>query len=282
MQKSSAVRLYVALVAALLLTASPALAQFSPRPLNDPPGGETYHIEGFAGFWGPSADMLISLEELGIVGTTVDFKNDLGLTDRRVRDLRLVLRPGRKHKLRFESIPLKYEEGPVTVTRDIVFVGQRYRVGIPLSWLLEWQTYRVGYEYDFISRDRGFGGLILEAKYTRVRADFTTPFVTCPEPDPPACVGRIRGPVPALGGIVRVYVVPNISITGEITGLKIPRIQEKYEAHYADVDIFGTVNLTRNLGAQVGWRSIDVGLLFEKDTGSFVVKGMYFGLVARY
>lgn len=282
MQKSFSVRLYAALGAALLLTASPALAQFSPRPLNDPPGGETYHIEGFAGFWGPTADMLISVEELGIVGSTVDFKNDLGLTDRRVRDLRLVLRPARKHKFRFESIPLKYQEGPVTVNRDIVFVGQRYRVGIPLSWLLEWQTYRLGYEYDIVSRDRGFGGLILEAKYTRVRADLTTPLVTCPEPDPPACVGRIKGPVPAIGGIVRVYVVPNISITTEVTGLKIPKIQDKYEAHYADVDIFGTVNFTPNLGAQIGWRSIDVGLLFEQDTGSFVVKGMYFGLVARY
>jgi hypothetical protein len=273
MKKTVAIPLYGVL--GLLLMAAPAAAQFQPRPLDEPTTGERYHIEAFGGFWSPGADMSISSESLGIPGTTIDFKNDLGLTDRRLRDLRLVLRPARKHKFRFQSVPIKYDEGPVTVTRDIVFNGQRYTVGVPVNWAVEWQAYRFGYEYDFISMDRGFGGFILEAKYTDVTATLATPFFSE--------FAHARAPIPAIGGIARVYVMPNISITGEVTGFKLPEsVAEGYKAHYTDIDIFGTVNFNSFVGAQVGWRSIDLGYLVEDDTGSFVVQGLYFGVVARY
>ena len=92
-----------------------------------------------------------------------------------------------------------------------------------------------------------------------------------------------QAPIPAIGGIVRVYVVPNISITGELSGVKIPdSISKEYKAHYVDLDIYGTLNFTNNIGVQVGYRSLDVGYHVETDTGSFVLKGIYFGVVARY
>jgi hypothetical protein len=272
--KIPVVRLYCVL-AGLLLFATPALAQFQPRPLSDPATGERYHIEGFAGFWSPSATMLISSESLGIPGTTINFKEDLLLQDRRFRDLRLVLRPATKHKFRFQAIPIKYEEEGVVVRRDIVFNGQRYRVGVPVNWSAEWKTYRFGYEYDFISRSRGFGGFIFEAKYTDVTATLATPFFTE--------FAHASAPIPAIGGIVRVYVVPNISITGEVTGFKLPEsVAEGYKAHYADIDIYGTVNFNDYVGAQIGWRSLDVAYLVEEDMGTFDFRGLYFGIVARY
>jgi hypothetical protein len=92
-----------------------------------------------------------------------------------------------------------------------------------------------------------------------------------------------RAPIPAIGGIGRFYVVPNISITGEVTGVKIPdSISKEYKAHYADVDIYGTLNFTNNIGVQGGFRSIDVGYHVDSDTGSCVLWGIYFGVVARY
>ncbi len=39
---------------------------------------------------------------------------------------------------------------------------------------------------------------------------------------------------------------------------------------------------TNNIGAQLGYRSFDVGYLVDQDTGSFTLKGLYFGVVARY
>lgn len=270
----SAIRLYGVLAAALVLTASPALAQFRPRPVSDPATGESYHIEGSAGFWNPSAAMTISSQSLGIVGTTIDFKRDLGLKDQRFGELHAVLKASRKHKFRFQYIPIKYTQ-QATINRDIVFNGQLYRVGLPVNSALDWKAYRFGYEYDFIVRDRGFGGFILDFKYTDVRASLQNPILSE--------FAHARAPIPALGGIVRVYVLPNISITGELTGIKVPdSVSEDFKAHYGDLDIYGTVNFTNNIGAQLGYRSFDLGYRVDTDTGSFVLRGVYFGVVARY
>jgi hypothetical protein len=272
--KNAGVRLYCVLTA-LVLIASPALAQFNPVSVEGPTIGERYRFEGFAGFWNPSADMRISSESLGIPGSTIDFKQDLRLTDHRIGDLRLVLRAARKHKFRFHSVPIEYSREGVTVTRDIVFNGQRYSVGVPVNWVADWRTYRLGYEYDFIVRERGFGGIIAEAKYTKVNATLATPFFSE--------FARASAPIPAIGGIARVYVVPNIAVTFELTAFKIPSsIDEDYNAHYADIDLYGTINFNRYVGAQVGWRSLDVGYLVERDYGNFDIRGLYFGVVARY
>ena len=77
--------------------------------------------------------------------------------------------------------------------------------------------------------------------------------------------------------------MPNISITGEVTGFKLPdKLIRDSSGHYFDVDIYGTVNFTNNVGVQVGYRSFDVGYVVTTDTGSFTLKGMFFGVVARY
>ena len=91
-----------------------------------------------------------------------------------------------------------------------------------------------------------------------------------------------QAPVPAIGGVGRYYVMPNISITGEVTGLKIPTVQDKYGGHFADIDIYGTVNWTNNVGTQIGYRAMDVGYLIKRDTGSMTLKGLYVAIVARY
>ena len=141
------------------------------------------------------------------------------------------------------------------MTRDIVFKGQRYSVGVLVNSALEWKAYRFGYEYDFIVTNRGYGGFILEAKYTDVKAtldalDSTgSPLFTE--------FAHARAPIPALGGVVRVYPIPNISVTAEVTGIKLPNtISEDYEGHYADIDIYGILQLHPNVGTQIaGGRS---------------------------
>jgi len=265
---------WAGLATAFVLLASPAFAQFRPRPLNDPATGEQYHIEGVASWWRPSADMVIASEGLGIPGTSINFKTDLGIQDKGFPALGLVLRPAPAHKFRLQYIPIKYDASSV-LRRPIVFNGQAYPLNLPVNTMLDWKAYRFNYEIDFFRRNRGFGGFIIEAKYTDIRADLRSPLV--------AEFAHARFPVPALGGIARVYVVPNISITAEVTGFKIPdSIDERYKAHYVDVDIYGTVNFTNNVGAQFGYRSLDLGYLIKKDTGSFTLKGIYFGAVARY
>jgi hypothetical protein len=280
MLKRTTLRLLVLLPALATLFASPARAQFTPRSLDDPATGEVYHIEGSTGLWFPSADMTISSEALGIPGSDIDFKRDLGLQDQHFNEFHVVLRPFKKHKLRFQYIPISFDQSAV-LTKDVIFQGQKYRVGVPVNSTLGWKAFRFAYEYDFLYHNRWFAGVILDAKYTNVFAELSSPL------DIESV--RARAPIPTIGGIVRVYVVPNISITGELTGFDIPKsLLKNYQAHYADLDIYGTVNVTNNFGAQFGYRTFDVGYTVTKnsgvttDAGSFVLKGIYFGGVARF
>lgn len=274
MRKTSGRSLYV-LTTVAVLAAVPAQAQFQARPMSDPATGETYHIEASAGFWNTNSQMSIASEGFGILGSTIDFKKDLGLESGSLKELRVVARPGRKHKLRFEMIPVNIVSEDYPLTRSIIFNGQRYQLGIPVSSQFKWMTYRFGYEYDFLSRDRWFAGVMFDIKQTDVSAELDTPIIQEH--------ARARGPIPALGGVGRYYPLPNISVTGEYS--RIPyreTFTEDYKAKYADFNLYGTVNFNNYIGAQFGYRSFDVGYKFEDDTGSFVVKGPYFGIVARY
>ncbi len=276
MMHRTAIRVYAGWVVALalVLIATPAQAQFRPRPTSELPTGEQYHAEAAFGFWFPTATMVVSSESLGIVGSTIDFKPDLGLQDKTLPDLRLVLSPSRRHKFRLEFIPIKYESKG-TLKRTIVFNGQRYDLGLPVTSLLYWKAYRLAYEFDFITTNRGFAGFVVEAKYTDVTVNLASSVATE--------FARARAPIPAIGGIGRFYVVPNISITGEVTGFKLPEdLVVGTHAHYVDFDLYGTVNFTNNIGAQIGYRSLDVGYLADTDTGTFKEKGLFLGVVTRY
>ena len=260
--------------AALLCFAVPAAAQYKPRTLNDPATGEKYHIEAGAGYWFPTADMVVSSEQLGIRGDRIDFKKTLGLTDQRFPILDIQLRPARSHKFRLNYIPVNYTQ-TTTLTQEIVFNGIRYRLGLPVNSAIDWKTYEITYEYDFVVKNWGFVGFDLQAKYTDVQVALASPLASE--------FAHARGPIPAIGGIFRYYVVPNISVTGELSGFKIPdSIDSRYNAHYVDLDIYGTLNFTNNIGVKGGYRSRDVGYLIKSDTGQFTMKGIYFGAVLRY
>jgi hypothetical protein len=273
---------FFAVLAALAcwLMPAPADAQYRPRPLNDPATGEEYHIEAAADLWLPSADLVIASAGsgalTGLPGSEINAQKDLGFPDQqRFPALQIQLRPARSHKFRLQYIPIAFSGTDVRLKTAITFNGIRYDVALPVSSTMDWKAYRFGYEYDFVTKNRGFVGFILEAKYTDVSVELHTQIANE--------FARARGPIPALGGIARVYVVPNISITADITGFKIPdSIDNRYKAHYVDIDIYGTLNFTNNIGVKAGYRSLDVGYLIKADSGQFTLNGLYIGAVLRY
>jgi hypothetical protein len=278
--KSVSIRWYAGTTVAVLsvLLAAPARAQYKPRPLNDPATGESFHIEFGAGIWSPSSSIQVASAGSGalsgIPGTVLDAQQDLGFSDQRLPAISLVLHPAAAHKFRFDYVPISFS-GDSSLARTIDFNGQRYRVGLPLSSALDFKAFRFGYEYDFIRRTRGYGGFILEAKYTDIRVDVNAPGISEYQ--------ETRAPIPALGGIARFYVVPSVSLTAEVTGFTLfETIDNKYGGHYFDIDAYATYNFTNNFGAQGGFRSLDMGYLIKQDSGSFVLRGIYFGVVARY
>jgi hypothetical protein len=265
----------VALPAFLVgLLAAPAHAQFGAVRASNPPPGETYRLEVSGGLWNPTPALIVSSEQLGIVGTDIDFLADLGIEKKRFRQLDVVIKAARKHKFRFSYTPLEWQ-GDTILTRDLVFNAIRYRVSLPVQSRLQWKQYRFGYEWDFVSNDRGFAGLLLDVKYTDLAAELSSEFVGTE-------FTSAKAPVPAIGGIVRVYATPNASGTFELTGLKVPRIDDKYEATWIDWDLYGTYDVTRNFGVRFGYKVISLDYLVEEDTGDLDLKGLYFAGVLRF
>jgi hypothetical protein len=267
-------------ILAILGAASPAAAQYGARPLvgANQATGERYHVEVSGSLWSPTPDIVISSESLGIIGDQVDFVTDLGIEKSTFKQLKVVLRPSTKSKFRFEYTPISYSADH-TLTRQIVFNGQKYTIGLPVSSDMTWRAYRFGYEWDFVYRDRGFVGLLLEAKYTDINASLTSVFTGTE-------FAEAKAPIPAIGLIGRAYPAPNISITGEFSGSKYHSDavvkHEKYGGKYFDFDLYGTVNFNDYVGAQLGYRSFDVFYKVKEDNGTMTLKGLYFGGVARF
>jgi len=255
-----------------LAATAPASAQYGRPTMSDPAVGETYHVEASYGFWNPDLEATISSEQLGIIGTEIDVKSDLGYTDEAIRQFRLVLRPGRKHKFRVEYIPIKFE-GDTILNRDIIFNGIEFTGGLPVQSQFEWDTWRLGYEYDFVYTDRVYAGFIVEVRQTTARLQLDSPI--------DSEFTEARGPIPGIGGVFRGYPAKNFSITAEITGLNVPEIDE-YEGQFIDVDIYGTLNFSNNFGVQGGYRALDASYIAKLDTGDLTLKGFYFTGVARF
>ena len=264
-----------------LLTAIPARAQSGGGPSHsDIATGETYHIEVAGTLWNPSPSLVISSESLGIIGNQVDFVNTLGIQKSTFGQVKVVARPARKHKFRFEFTPIHYT-AQTTLQASFVFNGQKYAIGLPVTTDLKWNAFRFSYEWDFISRNRGFGGLVLDAKYTDVTATLSSSVAGSNGVE----YTHARAPIPAIGGIGRVYVVPNISITGEFTMFKLPGQaldNTNYGGSFYDFDLYGTINFNDYVGAQFGYRSMDVFYKVRLDNGTMDMKGIYFGGVARF
>lgn len=253
--------------------ALPALAQYSP-PM-ETAVGEDYHVEASYGWWNATPGLIVNSESLGILGTDVDLVEDLGITKKNLGRLNVVLRPATKHKFRFEYLPVEYLTDSVTLRREFIFNGQRYRVGLPVSTTAQYNTFRFGYEYDFIYRSRGFAGVLLDAKYTDVRVELLSPigeeFTTA------------VAPIPTIGFVGRGYVAKNVAIGGEVSFFRVPdNLSEEYDGEYTDFDFYGTVNFTNNVGATVGYRSLDVFYRANSDQGSLTFKGLYFTGVVRF
>jgi hypothetical protein len=257
----------------VLLLARPASAQY--QSLSEPATGETYRVEIAGALFNPTPTLLISSEGLGIPGDQIDFVREFQLEDETFKQLRIVGRPGKKHKFRYEFVPIRYEK-ETTITRSFVFNGQRYNVSLPVLAELKWNAMRFSYEWDFVYTDYGYVGLVLDLKYTDVEAALTNSLIGRE-------FARAQAPIPAIGGTGRVYVVPNVSITGEFTMFRLPEgIDEDYRARYYDFDLYGTVNFTDHFGVQLGYRSLSVFYEIESDAGDLKMKGLYFGGAVRF
>src|SRR5207245_2878360 len=92
----------------------------------------------------------------------------------RFDDVRIVARPGRKHRFRLQYTPVVYTAS-TNLTRTITFNGISFPASIPITSEFDWKVWRFGYEYDMVYRDRGFVGVLIEGRYTEFAASLAGP-----------------------------------------------------------------------------------------------------------
>ena len=257
----------------LVLVGAPAWAQVSERETSRRPLGDQYRVEVSGTMWNPSVFGVVSSEQFGIIGDQIDFQSDLGYKQTRFGDFRLVLRPSRKSKFRVQYTPIAYT-ATTDFKREIVFNGIKFPVSIPVTSTFEWKVLRIGYEYDFVVTDRGFIGMLLEGRYTKFKTELTSAIAE------EYTVAKV--PLPAIGAVGRVYVIPEVAIDFEMSAFKFPEVDSDYRANYFDWDIHGTFNFTDNVGVQVGWRRMTSYIFIEQDTGDIKFQGLWFGAAVRY
>jgi hypothetical protein len=269
------IRLFASVVLALFLVTARAEAQFTPP--TDIVAAEDFNLELGLMFWQPDPELTLTTGNV-VVGT-VDFVQEFGLADERFREFRVTLKPGRKHKLRFSYVPIKYDQDAV-LQRTIVFQDRVFPVSASANADINWDVYRFGYEWDFVSRSRGFFGVVAEVKYNKVKADVSASGTVLGQTQTISAAVDQTAPIPALGVTGRGYLHEYVSITGEFTAFKYEN--DDFRGKFFDFDFYGTVHLGKNVGAQVGYRSIDVEFLVDSDEGTMKRKGPYFGGLVRF
>ncbi len=223
-------------------------------------------------FWKPSPLLTLSTDTLTGAGVgEVDFVEEFGIEDKYFPEFRVTL--GRTHKFRASFVTFKYDAETI-IQRTITFQGRTFNIGAPATADIKWNLYNLGYEWDFVSRERGFFGLIVDLKYNKVEASIDSPVLTA------AATTNVTAPVPTLGAIGRGYVAPNVSITGEFTGLSFTPGED--ELKFWDFDLYGTVSAGRNFAVQGGYRSVVADYIIDEDTGDLKMKGLYFGALVRF
>ncbi len=260
---------------ALLLVTPPAEAQFSAQP--DIVPAEDFNVELGLMFWQPTPELSITTGNAQV--GTVDFVEDFGISEERFREFRVVLKPGRKHKIRFNYVAFNYDQDAV-LQRTITFQNLTFPVTADANADINWDLYRFGYEWDFLSRSRGFLGLIAEVKYNTVNADVSATATAFGLTQTVAAEFAQDAAVPTIGVIGRGYLGEYVSITSEFTLFRYEN--DEFRGKFYDFEISGAAHLGKNVGAQVGWRSVRVDFLVDEDAGDLKMAGPYFGGFVRF
>lgn len=110
-------------------------------------------------YWFPSLDGSVKVDELGIVGTIIDFDNDLGIEDENYPSVEVFVGLG-KHHLSLAYTDLDYS-GQKVVTRDIVFKGKTFSVSDLVTSSIEYKMVDLHYQYDFLDLENILAGFSL-------------------------------------------------------------------------------------------------------------------------
>ena len=148
-------------------------------------------------YWFPSLGGNVKVDEGGVIGTTIDFDKDLGIDDENYPSVEAFVGLGSHHvSLSYTNIDYS---GKNTLTKDITFREETYRVGDVVDSSIEYTMIDFHYQYDLLDLENilaGFSlGGVFQIKYLEgdVSLKSTTGHVTVDEKE------DFTLPIPMLG-----------------------------------------------------------------------------------
>jgi hypothetical protein len=256
----------VSLFLASCISLTPTLARAQSA---DVPPTERYHVEFGTVWWQPSPELVIQTDALTGVGLSdFDFADEFGFDTKRFSEFRVILKPARKHKVRVSYVTVEYDQTS-TLSQPIAFDGTTFSGSAAAN--IRWNLWRFGYEWDFVSTERGFFGLLADLKYNRVSAAVQSRFA--------AEAADAKAPIPGLGVIGRHYVHPRVAISGEFSAFK---IVGDVEGSFYEFDASATGNIFKSFGVVGGYRLVNADYIVDEDRGDLKLGGVYFGIVSRF
>lgn len=250
--------------------------------------GEEYRVEVQLGAWFtmPSTVMYSDTESISttsgsttttteVTGTNIDFKKQLGLKRQVFPEAHLTIRLAPKHKLFGDYIPIFYKQ-TTTLTSDFNFNGQKYLTGQTVESTMRWNAWKVGYEFDALTVDRGYVGGI--AAVSRLNLSGATANA---DQSGTASVSIL---MPGLGAVARYYLASKVSVTGQAIFFYLPGSATSTHGRMTQIDGYLTFNANKHIGVQGGYRSFDTTHVFGSplNTGSMTIGGPYIGGTAHF
>ena len=240
--------------------------------------GEKYHVELSVGAWFtmPSTTLFSDSETVTsgsttttVNGTNIDFKQ-LGLNNKTFPDAHLTIRLAPKHKLRGEFIPIKYKQS-TTLTSDVVTSGQTYLAGQAVQSELRWSEWNLGYEFDVMTSPSGYLGAEVAVTRLNVAGAMANGVQSG--------TATVNIVMPGLGATGRYYLRPQVSVTGGLLAFYLPGGSTSTHGHSIQIDGYATVNASKYLGVQAGYRSFIMSYVWESplNTSSMTIGGPYLG-----
>jgi hypothetical protein len=196
-----------------------------------------------------------------------NLQDDLGVTDVKDQEYRILLRFGRWVKIRASGVSLDYQANKV-LENDISFTAVDFPAGTSVATSMKIQNIKGGVEVDLLALREGFFAVV--ADYSSFKA---TPVLSAPGAE----AGEVMEvALVTLGIRGRIYLTPAFALTAEATGMK-----RESSGVITDFEGAATFNLSRNIGLTLGYRNLYCKWL-KGGRATFRLQGYYYGATIRF
>lgn len=217
-------------------------------------------------YWYTNLDSQIRSSSGSILGSNIDFVDDLGLEDTKgFLEGRITLELG-KHKLRYAFVPMKWD-GTNSLATSVIFGGQTYTGAVNSDISVNY--HRLGYEYDIIDLLSNRVGLIAELKYFDADAHLTATGIDETE--------SVSAPIPTVGVVAQIGLPLLFNVTAELTG-----IATGSDIYLVDGEAMLNLKPAPFVVLSAGYRYFRIHLEKDNDKADLTLNGPFVSLRANF